>query len=197
MAMPIFAKIRLYHCGLIILTALAYLSGELGEVHEVLGYGVAAIIILRILWGVVGPRQVGISRFFPHLDELRKSRLSDPAISRLLISIVAITLIATTVTGILLEEPAAHEQTAQAVSPLHSTATELPKLAVSAVVPQAKADDGDRDKSSEEDWLTEVHELVANLLVLAVAAHVLYLFLFKRDLALYMLFVRQPKHDGK
>jgi cytochrome b len=189
--MPIFAKIRVYHVGLLTLTALTYLTGELGEVHEWLGYGVTGIIALRVLWGLVGPRQVGISRFFPHLDELRQSRLSDPAVSRLLISIVAALLIATTATGILLEEPA--DQTVPAFQ--SSTASPAPRAGIAEktgfVVSASRADDS--HEGSKEGWLEEVHELAANLLVLAVAAHVLYLFVFKRELALYMLFVREPK----
>ncbi len=193
--MPIFAKIRVYHISLLVLTALTYLTGELGEVHEWLGYGVAGIIVVRIIWGLVGPRQVGISHFFPHLDALRKSRLGDPAVSRLLISIVAALLISTTATGILLEEPADQKLSATQ----SSTTYAAPAAAVAGqngvLVSAARADDGHDRKGTEEGWLNELHELAANLLVLAVAAHALYLFIFKRELALYMLFVREPKRS--
>jgi cytochrome b len=188
--MQIFEKIRAYHAGFAVLTALSYVTGEAGEIHEVLGYGVAALILFRLGWAVVGPRQVGISRFFPKLHDLSRSRLNDPAFSQLLISIVALALIATTVTGVLLEEAPriSHEL---AIS--SSVATQGSEPATSpAVISKAYADDDEETGRSDETWLKEVHEFSANLLVLAVAAHVLYLLLFRRDLALFMLFARRP-----
>jgi len=189
--MQIFEKIRAYHAGLAVLTILSYATGEAGEVHEVLGYGVATLILFRLVWAVVGPRQVGISRFFPKLPDLAHSRLNDPAFSRLLISIVALALIATTATGVLLEETPAAQQTARisrSIAAQNSGLTTAP-----SVISKAYADDDDQAGERKEKWLEEVHELSANFLVLAVAAHVLYLFLFRRDLALFMLFARRPR----
>ena len=40
--------------------------------------------------------------------------------------------------------------------------------------------------------LGEMHEVLANLLMLLVATHVTYLFLFKRSLARFMLFLSKP-----
>jgi cytochrome b len=189
--MQIFEKIRAYHAGLVVLTVLSYVTGEAGEVHEVLGYGVAALILFRLGWAVVGPRQVGLSRFFPKLPDLSHSRLNDPAFSRILISIVALALIATIATGVLLEKTPAAQQNA---SISNSIAAQNARLTTApSVTSKAYADDDDQAGERREKWLEEVHELTANFLVLAVAAHVLYLFLFRRDLALFMLFVRRPR----
>ena len=60
-------RIRLYHITLALLAMLAYFTGELGLIHAWLGYGVAAVILLRLIWALSGERQVGLSRFFPTL----------------------------------------------------------------------------------------------------------------------------------
>ena len=47
--------VRLFHWTLVGLFAAAYLTGEeLEQVHEVLGYAIVALLVLRIIWGVVG-----------------------------------------------------------------------------------------------------------------------------------------------
>ncbi len=157
--MPLIEKIRAYHIGLIALTALSYVTGEAGAVHTWLGYGVAGVILFRMAWGVVGPRQVGISRFFPPIPDFKRTPLNDPAFSRLLISAVALVLILVTATGVMLDPPGrtAAERSAQA-APVH---------AYSLLAPAYADDDEDRGGRKEE-----VHEFTANLLVIAVALHV-------------------------
>jgi cytochrome b len=48
------------------------------------------------------------------------------------------------------------------------------------------------DDDKREGWLGELHEATANLLLVFVATHVIYLLLFKRQLALFMLFRPSP-----
>ncbi|AGK56908.1 cytochrome B561 [Hyphomicrobium denitrificans 1NES1] len=36
-----------------------------GLIHAWLGYGVAAVIVLQLLWALSGERQVGLMRFYP------------------------------------------------------------------------------------------------------------------------------------
>lgn len=59
--MSLMHKVRFYHAALAILTVLAYLSGDFGLVHDWLGYGVAVVIALRLLWAVFNPRQLGLN----------------------------------------------------------------------------------------------------------------------------------------
>ncbi len=84
--MSVFHKIRLYHAALAILVIAAYFTGdELEGLHNWLGYAVAAVILMRVLWAAVGPRQLGISRLFPDLTELAKvRRLNHPMILSLI-----------------------------------------------------------------------------------------------------------------
>lgn len=177
--MSVFHKIRLYHAVLAILVTAAYLTGdELDEVHLWLGYGVALVILFRLAWAAVGPKQLGISRLFPDVMALATvRRLNHPMISRTLLAGIVINLLLVTGTGLMMEPPPVGALVAEtAVSP-------------------AFADDEDRDRErggdrEDGEALEEIHETTANLLVLFVVLHVAYLLTFKRPMALFMLFLR-------
>ncbi len=56
--------VRLFHWTLVALFAAAYLTGdELELAHEVLGYAIVALLVLRIIWGVVGTRHARFKDF--------------------------------------------------------------------------------------------------------------------------------------
>ncbi|CAN2533720.1 hypothetical+protein [Methylocapsa aurea] len=182
-------KVRLYHAALAGLALSAYVSGELGPIHEWLGYGVTFILIVRIIWGVVEARQLGISRFFPGLTELGHVRWFDhPAVSKLLLSGVALTLVSTVVTGILADRPTSRLPSLRdeaAISPAsewHAPSNQDLRSSLE----KASLDRRENDKN--ESWITEVHEASANFLLGFVIAHASYMLLFKRRLAAFMLF---------
>ena len=182
--MSLFHKIRLYHAALALLVTAAYLTGgELEDTHVWLGYAVATVILFRVLWAAAGPRQLGISRLFPDLMELAKvRRLNHPMISRTLLAGIVVTLLLATGTGLLMEPP-----------PIGQVAAEV------SIAPAFADDDRDREHDrdgKENEVLEEVHETTANLLVLFVALHVTYLLAFKRPMALFMLFLRDPGADA-
>lgn len=167
-------RIRLYHATLAILSVLAYLSAEFDVVHAWLGYAVAVVIFLRLLWALFGDRQVGLRRFYPSFDGLRfDNAFTHPSISKSLMLGIALSLISVMLTGIVLDQ--------QASQP-------VVKLAVVAV---AYADDDATEAhgSGGDEILEEVHELFANLTFMFVGAHVAYMVLFRRPLAKFMLFI--------
>lgn len=179
--MTILNRIRLYHVTLAVLTMLAYFTGELGLIHAWLGYGVAAVILLRLIWALSGERQVGLSRFFPLLDGICSGNiLTHPAISKLLILGIALCLFVVTFTGISMDK-----------------GKSLGLAGVGSVAPAYAEDERGKQgkKEAEEDGLEETHELFANLLLLLVGMHVTYLLVFKRPLAKFMLFIpKGPDH---
>lgn len=180
--MSIMSRIRLYHASLAILAILAYITGELGIIHAWLGYGVAVVILLRLLWALSGERQVGLMRFYPSFEGLNTSNIfTHPAISKSLMLGIAICLITVTLTGITMDK-------GQSIG-----------LNSAAVASTAQADESENGMSeegeNEEGFITEAHELFANLLLLFIGMHVAYLFVFKRPLAKFMLFV--PKSEKK
>lgn len=170
--------IRIYHATLAILAILAYLTGEFGLIHAWLGYGVAIVIVLRLLWALSGERQVGLMRFYPSFEGLKfNNAFTHPSISKSLMLGIALSLILATGTGIALDK-------GKSVG-----------LANAEIVASAYADD-DEEKESKgflSDVLEESHELFANLMLLFVGMHVTYIVLFKFPLAKFMLFV--PKKE--
>lgn len=56
--------VRLFHWSLAGLFAFAFLSGDtLDRPHEIAGYGIAALIAIRVIWGLTGPRHARFSSF--------------------------------------------------------------------------------------------------------------------------------------
>ena len=186
-------RVRLYHALLAMLAIAAYLTGEMDPVHAWLGYGVAAVIVLRLLWALGGARQVGLMRFYPNFEGLKlKGALTHPAISRVLMLGIAISLLTVTGTGIAMDQgrsiglsPARAELAADAG----------PQSAAPRGSYRGEEDEGEDGEEGEGGPLGEIHELAANLLLLFVGMHVAYLLVFKRPLAKFMLFL--PRGNRK
>jgi len=59
--MSVMHGLRAYYAALGLLVIAAFLTGELGAIHAVLGYAIAVIIGGRIIAAVSGLRQMGMS----------------------------------------------------------------------------------------------------------------------------------------
>ncbi len=56
--------LRLFHWSLVLVFALAWLTGdEWMDLHRLAGYSMAALLFFRLLWGVVGPRHARFADF--------------------------------------------------------------------------------------------------------------------------------------
>lgn len=167
-------RVRIYHAVLAICALLAYATGELGPVHAWLGYGVAGVVVLRLLWALGGERQFGLTRFYPSFEGLDvDNALHHPAVSRSLMLGIAVSLLLATATGIALDE-----------------GDTLSSMA-SSMVADAHADSDSDSIHDDTRWdaLEESHELFSDLMLLFVGMHLTYLLLFKRPLARFMLFL--------
>lgn len=193
--MTTFEKLRLSHTALASLAMCAYLTGEAGLVHAWLGYAVAVVLLVRVVWGIFGPLQVGISRFLPDIAGLTQVRvLNHPAVSRLLIAGIVASLLLVTGTGIVMDRFQALPSLAKASTVSRAQALTTPDgappvnrqiLAVSE-----RRELHDEDEGSAGHWIKELHEAAANMMLLFVGLHVAYLLLFKGKLAASMLFLR-------
>ena len=122
--MNLMQRIRAYHITLATVTILTFVTGDFGLIHDFLGYALAAVIVLRLLWALLNPRQVGLNRFYPQFEGLRSDNwIRQPGVSQILILGIAITLIGALITGVLL--PAGGEVGNVFWEKLHETFSKL------------------------------------------------------------------------
>lgn len=184
--MPVMSRLRAYHALLAILVVAAYFSTEWGAAHVWLGYGVAAVLVLRVILALTGAPQLGLTRFYPQFKGLKlDNAFTHPAISRLLLVGIAVCLIGVTGTGLAMDQG----RIVKAQPPAVTTPAQTEARGEAG----EDAEEGERGEAEEGGPLGEVHEAFGNALMLLVASHVAYLLLFKRPLARFMLFVPAKK----
>lgn len=164
--------VRLTHWGIalsVVLNALVNDGGSL--VHVSLGWLVMALLLLRLVWGVLGPAEARFSAFPPnpvaalgHLRQLLTGRVRDypshnPAGALMAYAFWA-TLALVVATGLLMTSGATPMQIAN------------DKAAVASGDWSALIREGDGDDDSPlADAAEETHEMAANLLLFLAALH--------------------------
>lgn len=163
--------VRVFHWGLVVAFATAWLTAdEVQPVHEFAGYTVAGLVAFRLIWGFAGSRYARFAQFvkgpsatLAYLGSMlrggeRRYLGHNPAGAAMIVALL-LTISGTAFTGWLMAEP--------------DRVAMLPALP--QIVAPAWADD-DGDESGEgrevEGPLKEVHETLANLMLLLVAVHV-------------------------
>lgn len=173
-------RLRSFHAILAILVSLAYLTGDDDAIHYLLGYAVALLILVRLIWGLAGVPQLGLMKYYPRFEGLRlNNAMTHPAISRSLLMAIAVSLLLAVATGIAMDRGRA---LGFGLTPDSGSQSET------------ASKHGRRGEHARHHpkWLEETHELAGNLVVMAVSAHVTYLLIWKRPLALFMLFLSRP-----
>lgn len=191
-------RLRLFHAVLALGVVLAFFSPEWGGVHRWLGYGVAGMILLRLVMALTGAPQLGLMRFYPHIHGLKLGTVfTHPAISGALLMGIAICLIGVTGTGIALDRGRTFGLGRAESGQLAGAGA--PKAPVVRGADEEEVDHpgrGERHGGEAEgdDVIEGAHELLGNLLMVLVGGHVAYLLLFKRPLARFMLFLTPARH---
>ncbi|MCI4679754.1 cytochrome b/b6 domain-containing protein [Rhodoblastus acidophilus] len=63
--------VRLFHWSLVALFTIAFVTGdEIAWLHLWAGYAIASLVILRIIWGFVGPRHARFANFLRPLGDV-------------------------------------------------------------------------------------------------------------------------------
>ncbi len=163
--------VRVFHWGLVAAFATAWLTAdEVQPVHEFAGYTVAGLVAFRLIWGFAGSRYARFAQFvkgpgatFAYLGSMlrggeRRYLGHNPAGAAMIVALL-LTISGTAFTGWLMAEP---ERL--------SMVPALPQI----VAPAWADDDGDEygEGREVEGPLKDVHETLANLMLLLVAAHV-------------------------
>lgn len=178
--------VRIGHWLVAALFAIAYLTeGEPLWLHSWAGYAIAALVVARILWGLVGPRHArfadfltGPSAVLADLAGLARGRAArhlghTPAGGWAIVALLVL-LAATTVSGM---ANLAWQQGTGPLSPFIGRGTP----AGVALLAPALADDDDAedegaarrdDRRGKKGPFHEIHELLANLTLAMVLVHV-------------------------
>lgn len=162
--------VRVFHWGLVAAFALAWITGEESQgLHNWAGYAAVALIAVRIVWGFVGSPYARFSQFVrgPGVvgaylgDALRRREARyighNPA-GAVMILVILVTMLGTAFTGWLMVDP-----TRQAMLPA------MPQMIASAYADEDGNEGG--IGSGSEAALDEVHEVLANVMLLLVALH--------------------------
>jgi cytochrome b len=128
-------------------------------------------------------------RFYPEFEGLKlKSLATHPAISRVLMLAIALSLLTVTGTGIAMDQGRSiglGAPRAESAAPAHGAEGKIRNRNAE----HREDDEHEGEEHGEEGPLSEVHETAGTLLLVFVGLHVAYLLLFKRPLAKFMLFL--------
>lgn len=163
--------VRIFHWSLVAAVAVAWLTADEWQTkHEVAGYTVAGLVAFRLVWGLVGSRYARFAQFLKgpgktlaYVGDMARGRERrylghNPAGAAMVVALL-VTLSGTAFTGWLLAD-----ETRLAILP-----------AMPAIVAPAWADEGDGEQGQRgdvENALEEVHEALANAILLLAALHV-------------------------
>lgn len=179
--------VRITHwgsAGIVLTNALITKGGSV--LHVYLGWGLMALLLLRLVWGGLGPREARFSAFPPnpfaalrHLRDLVAGRVREypshnPAGALMVYAFWAM-LALVVATGLVMTGGATPMQVA-----LDKAAVESGDWSV--LIKESDAESSDEDEGGFRDGAEEVHEVAANLLLFLAALHVAAVLLESRAL---------------
>jgi len=171
--------VRIFHWSLVAAFAIAWLTGdEESRPHELAGYAVIGLVLVRAVWGFIGTRYARFSDFVYRpatvvgyaremLSGKPKHYLGHNPLGGMMVLALLVSLLAAGITGLALQGAK------QGTGPFASLSAGA-KVAMPSLIAKAMADDDeDRngEKENEELW-EELHELFANLTLLLVGLHI-------------------------
>ena len=167
--------VRITHWSIALaVLANALVTEEGSGPHIWVGYGLAAILGLRLLWGLVGPSEARFAAFWPsprkalaHLRDIRAGTVvphtSHNPLGALMVYAIWGCLLTIIATGIAMAGP----------PPWNGAEREEEhrSIAASEHSHDEASEEGDGEEESEEGLLEEIHETAANLLYLLILLH--------------------------
>ena len=165
--------VRLTHWGIVAsVTVNALVTEEGSGPHQWVGYALAALLALRLLWGLVGTPEARFLAFPPsparalaHIRDMRAGRQVDHAshnpLGALMVYAIWSCLAVIIASGLAMAPPFAAPKGDPASSGTH---IESASVAIGG-------DENGEGGEHEEGVLTEVHEIAVNLLYLLIALH--------------------------
>ncbi len=177
--------VRITHWGIALSVLVNAALDEGGSLlHVSLGWLVMALLVLRLVWGVLGPTEARFSAFPPnpvaalrHLGQLASGRVGhypshNPAGAMMAYAFWAC-LALVTVTGLVMTGGATPMQVADEKAAVASGDW-------SALIKESEGESSEAEDTGLRHTAEEVHEVVANLLLILAALHVVGVFVEAR-----------------
>lgn len=167
--------VKLTHWSIVAaIVANALFTGEGSYSHMLVGYGLAAILALRLLWGLVGPAEARFSAFPPsprraiaHIREIakgdRKPHRSHNPLGALMVYAIWATLLGIIASGAIMTGPNLSSPVAM---------TEATPSTQARVYDEEAEDEDEAGEEREEGALGEVHEAAVTLLYGLILLHI-------------------------
>lgn len=160
----------------------ALLTEEGSGAHVWVGYALAAILALRLLWGFIGPAEARFAAFWPsprkalaHLRDIRTGTVTHHAshnpLGALMVYAIWACLLTIIATGIAMAGPPSLNGASLNEAVRGGEAISAPRHAQDG---EEEGDEGDErgESEGEEGLVGEIHEVAANLLYLLILLHV-------------------------
>lgn len=166
--------VRAFHWSVVTLFIISYLSAEEVEwLHVYSGYTIAALVVLRVIWGGIGSRYARFSDFVPsvaatkaYISGLRSGKpvryLGHNPLGGLMVIAFLVMLTVITLSGMKLYA------VEEGKGPL---ASGVQMHLVSPVFAGEDHDEDGEDDGSDEYW-KEIHEFAVNLMLLFILLHI-------------------------
>lgn len=164
--------VKLTHWGIVAaVIGNALVTEEGSGWHIWIGYGLAALLALRLLWGLVGPREARFGAFPPslarashHVGEIRRGEVTHHAshnpLGALMVYAIWGTLLVVIGTGVAMSGPPPADPWAE--SGEHGSGE-----------PEEREEGGEGEGEEEEGPLGELHEIAVNLLYVLIVLHLM------------------------
>lgn len=196
-------RFRLFHLFLAVAVAIAYFTAEeLGLVHAWVGYAVAALVVLRLALGAAHAKGFEFRRLVPSFGKPPRGQtgIRHPAVGHTLTLVLFLAIAGTATTGVLMDRGGTLVGQSIRIhdGERHHGGREEREHEASAGIaniaaPPANAREDGEQGERGENALGEIHKTLGNLLLPLVIIHLLYLLVFRFDLARFMLFIpRKP-----
>lgn len=189
---------RIYHVLFAIGATVSYFTAEeLGLVHAWLGYGIAALIALRLMMGLLARRGFAFRRLIPRLATPPQGMtgMRHPAINQALALALLVCVAGAAGTGIAMDKGGTLSgNSIRADDEVREQGSDDGEEheASFGLIARAYADEGEgggKAEGEEEGPLGELHEAFGSVLLPLALLHALYLLVFRFDMARFMLFL--------
>jgi len=175
--------VRVFHWTVAVAFFVAYLTeDDLLTVHVWAGYTIGVLVVMRILWGFVGPKHARFSDFvcgpvkaWKYLIDLitfrAKRYLGHSPAGGAMVLLLFAGLLATVWTGLELHAVENNAGPLAAVSVEDRTAAEVAPIPL-VLAREGEHEDVEGEDGKKDEFWEELHEVVANLTLFLVILHV-------------------------